>query len=314
MSGLQVISPGMLSLIQDRGRFGVARDGLSAGGPADLHAYCWANKLLENASTAPVLEITMGNASFLALDDVLMSLTGAETHPSIDGQPVANWRSFLLRKGETLKLGYAKSGFRAYLAVAGGFDTPKVFGSSATVVRNKLGGLSESQGSAVQKGDVLPVPKLTNTDVKNELEFNWVPRFFIPKYTDEISLSVIESYQGTLFTKEAKHAFYAKPYLITDKSDRMGIRLSGEAVDAGMSGVISEGIAYGSIQFPANGQPIILLNDRQTLGGYPKIGCVSKLSLMKLAQARPGSLVHFYRGDIDYETKAYSKFIHHFSL
>lgn len=311
MSGLQVMSSGMLSLIQDLGRYGVARHGLSAGGPADLHAHCWANQLLDNPSNASVLEITMGNASFLALDDILMSLTGADTNPHVDGEPMATWRSFLLRKGQTLKLGYAKTGFRCYLAVAGGFDTPKVFGSSATVVRNQLGGVGDEPGRALQKGDLLPASRsYTNGDKP----FNWVPRLFIPKYSDEVSLSVIESYQSHLFSRQAKRTFYANRYQISDKSDRMGIRLQGEPVQMDLSGVISEGITYGSIQFPSNGQPIILLNDRQTLGGYPKIGCVSRMSLMKLAQARPGSTIHFYRGDIELETKAYGEFMRFFSL
>ncbi|PNH84421.1 urea amidolyase [Vibrio diazotrophicus] len=311
MSGLQVMSSGMLSLIQDLGRYGVARHGLSAGGPADLHAHCWANQLLDNPSNASVLEITMGNASFLALDDILMSLTGADTNPHVDGEPMATWRSFLLRKGQTLKLGYAKTGFRCYLAVAGGFDTPKVFGSSATVVRNQLGGVGDEPGRALQKGDLLPASRsYTNGDKP----FNWVPRLFIPKYSDEVSLSVIESYQSHLFSRQSKRTFYANRYQISDKSDRMGIRLQGEPVQMDLSGVISEGITYGSIQFPSNGQPIILLNDRQTLGGYPKIGCVSRMSLMKLAQARPGSTIHFYRGDIELETKAYGEFMRFFSL
>lgn len=311
MSGLQVMSSGMLSLIQDLGRYGVARHGLSAGGPADLHSHCWANQLLDNPSNASVLEITMGNASFLALDDILMSLTGADTNPHVDGEPMATWRSFLLRKGQTLKLGYAKTGFRCYLAVAGGFDTPKVFGSSATVVRNQLGGVGDEPGRALQKGDLLPASRsYTNGDKP----FNWVPRLFIPKYSDEVSLSVIESYQSHLFSRQAKRTFYANRYQISDKSDRMGIRLQGEPVQMDLSGVISEGITYGSIQFPSNGQPIILLNDRQTLGGYPKIGCVSRMSLMKLAQARPGSTIHFYRGDIELETKVYGEFMRFFSL
>lgn len=311
MSGLQVISSGMLTLIQDLGRFGVARHGLSAGGPADLHAHCWANKLLDNPVNASVLEITMGNASFQALEDTLLSLTGAETNPQIDGQPLSTWCSFLLRKGQTLKLGYAKTGFRCYLAVAGGFDVPKMFGSSATVVRNQLGGLAETAGRAIQKGDILRVFQLSTQKTQ---KFNWVPRAFIPKYTNEVSLAVIESYQSHLFSHLAKRTFYAKPYVISDKSDRMGIRLQGNSVQPGMSGVISEGIAYGSIQFPANGQPIILMNDRQTLGGYPKIGCVSKMSLMKLAQARPGSVIQFYRSDIELETQAYCEFMSYFSI
>ncbi len=314
MSGLRVVSSGMLSLIQDLGRFGVAHHGLSSGGPADLHAHCWANKLLGNNSYVPVLEMTMGNASFIAEQDMRLSLTGADTAATIDGESLLPWRSFVLRKGQTLKLGYAKSGFRAYLAVAGGFATPKVFGSSATVMRNKLGGLNEYQGSPVQKGDLLPASKHLALSSQADLKCQWVPRAFVPKYSNEISLSVIESYQAQEFGNEAKRAFYSKAYQISDKSDRMGIRLQGNAVRSGMSGVISEGITYGAIQFPSNGQPIILLNDRQTLGGYPKIGCISKMSLMKLAQARPGSLIHFYRGDIGLETQAYRRFMQYFSL
>lgn len=314
MSGLQVNLAGMLSLIQDLGRFGVAHHGLSSGGPADLHAHCWANKLLGNNSNASVLEITMGNASFTALEDMQLSLTGAETAATIDGKRLATWRSFVLYKGQTLKLGYAKSGLRTYLAVAGGFDTPKMFGSSATVVRNQLGGLAESQGSPIAKGDIIPVKKLAAKSITTKSTTQWTPRYFIPKYSDEISLAVVESYQATLFDVEAKRAFYSKPYQISDKSDRMGIRLQGNSVQSGINGVISEGITYGSIQFPSNGQPIILLNDRQTLGGYPKIGCVSKMSLMKLAQARPGSLIHFYRGDIESESRAYCQFMEFFSF
>lgn len=314
MSGLQVVSAGMLSLIQDLGRFGVAQHGLSVGGPADMHAHCWANKLLGNSSNSSVLEITMGNAAFTALEDMQLSLTGADTAATIDGKPLATWRNFVLAKGQTLKLGYATSGFRAYLAVAGGFNTTKVFGSCATVVRNNLGGLKEHQGSPLQNGDVLPIAKQMSHLTRSNIKPQWVPRYFIPKYSKEITLSVIESYQAEYFSRDAKCAFYSKPYQLTDKSDRMGIRLQGNSVQSGMSGIVSEGITYGAIQVPANGQPIILLNDRQTLGGYPKIGCVSKMSLMKLGQAKPGSLLHFYRGDIHLETMAYSQFMGFFAL
>lgn len=314
MNGLQVLSPGMLSLIQDLGRYGVARYGLSVGGPVDLHAYCWANKLLSNLADSPVLEITMGNASFKALNDMTLSVTGADTKPFVNGAPISSWRSFVLRKGQTLKLGYAKSGFRAYLAVSGGFDLPKVFGSVAAVTRNNIGGLADRPGSALQKNDIIPVKEQESFLDGSETKSCWVPRYFIPKYADELSLAVIESYQAEQFSNQAKQTFYSKPYLISDKSDRMGIRLQGEPVNCSMNGVISEGIAYGAIQVPSNGQPIILLNDRQTLGGYPKIGCVSKMSLMKLAQARPGSKLNFYRGDIESETAAYRQFMKYFAI
>jgi allophanate hydrolase len=314
MNGLKVLSPGMLSLIQDYGRFGVAHHGLSVGGPADLHAYCWANRLLGNSMNTPTLEITLGHVALQALSDVTLSLTGANTAATIDDLPIDNWRSFLLRQGQTLKLGYAKSGFRAYLAIAGGFDMPKSFGSVATVMRNNLGGLAERPGSALQKGDILVTTNQVTDSKQAQSKYNWVPRCFIPKYSNELSLAVIESYQAKQFNNRAKQIFYAKPYQISDQFDRMGIRLKGAPVECGMSGIISEGVAFGAIQFPSNGQPIILLNDRQTLGGYPKIGCVSKMSLMKLAQARPGSLLNFYRGDIKQETQTYCRFMHYFSL
>ncbi|CAM2839180.1 biotin-dependent carboxyltransferase family protein [Vibrio mytili] len=314
MTGLRVLSPGMLSLIQDCGRFGVAHLGLSVGGPADLHAHCWANKLLNNPMNSPTLEIIMGNAAFEAQCDMILALTGANMNATLDEQPLENWRSFTIKKGQRLKLNYAKTGFRAYLAVKGGIDAYNHFGSASTVLRNTLGGLPDSPGRALKEGDILsPNIELTLSTTESK-KVSWVPRHFIPKYTDELCLAVIESYQSDLFSTQAKQDFYSKPYKVSDKLDRMGLRLEGEPIECRASGIVSEGIAYGSIQFPANGQPIILLNDRQTLGGYPKLGCISRLSLMKLAQARPGSVIQFYRDDIDQQTKAYCEFIQYFGL
>ncbi len=313
MNGLKLLSSGMLSLIQDLGRTGVAHLGLSVGGPVDLHAHCWANRLVGNSSDTATVEITMGNIAFEALSDVTMSLTGAAFPVTINGSPIDSWRSFILHEGDVLSIGYAKSGFRGYLAVAGGFDVPEVFGSAATVMRNSIGGLKSRPGKALQKGNVLPVAHVVREEVR-QAEPHWTPRNFVPRYSDRLSIGVIESYQADQFPAQAKQMFYSEPYLITDKLDRMGIRLEGNAVDCGMSGIISEGIALGAIQFPANGQPIILLNDRQTLGGYPKLGCVSRMSLMKLAQARPGSKLNFYRADIEREVKDYCEFLRFFEL
>jgi allophanate hydrolase len=276
----------------------------------DLHAHCWANRLVGNPVTTNSLEITVGNVILQADFDMTLSLCGAEFFASIEGKPVNNWQAFVLRKGQTLKLGFARHGFRGYLAVKGGFDVPTVFGSAATVVRNGLGGLPNRPGSALHCEDVLPVNEIAQ---QNDQRLPSMPRYFIPQYRKDISLTVLEGYQAEQFTLAAKQAFYAKPYLVTDKLDRMGIRLQGEAVECGMNGVISEGIALGAIQFPANGQPIILLNDRQTLGGYPKIGCVSRMSLMALAQARPGTRLHFHRGEMALESNAYQTFLRFFA-
>jgi allophanate hydrolase len=310
--GLHVVEPGILSLIQDLGRTGVAQHGLSVGGPMDLHAFCWANYLVGNPPNSAGLEITMGNAAFIATDSVTLSLCGADLSPRIDGQPIEQWRSFHLQAGQTLELGYAKSGLRAYLAIQGGFDVPTVFNSVATVMRNGLGGLASHPGTPLRRGDELPC-KITAKASLNA-RTNWVPRHFIPRYDNTISVELIESYQASQFSLEAKRAFYEKPYRVTDKMDRMGMRLQGNSVACNVSGIISEGIALGAVQFPANGQPIILFNDRQTLGGYPKLGCVAKLSLFKLAQARPGCQLNFYRTDVKQASYAYSKFLKFFAL
>ena len=310
--GLKVIEPGVLSLIQDLGRSGAALHGLSVGGPMDLHAFCWANYLLGNPANTATLEITMGNATFSAIDDVTLSLCGASLEATIDGARIGNWRSFHLLRGQTLRLGYAKSGMRTYLAVKGGFDVPKVFNSASTVVRNRIGGLATRPGTPLEPGDELPV--FTLHDAKLCDGVDWVPRHFIPNYSDSLSIAVIESYQADEFSTKAKQAFYEKPYLVTQKMDRMGMRLKGNAIECHGSGIISEGIALGSIQVPSNGQPIILLNDRQTLGGYPKLGCVARMSLSQLAQAKPGTKLNFYRTDVEQASKRYSSFMQFFGL
>jgi len=282
-SGLTVIRPGVQSSLQDLGRFGVASQGLSQGGTMDLHAHCWANKILENSVSCPTLEIVIGLAEFKAKSDLLLALAGAEMQARIDGVAVGNWCSFSLLQGQTLTLKAAVSGMRSYLAVSGGFQIKPILGSVSTVVRNQLGGLD---GKMLQVDDFLP-SKLHALSPRN-----YVPRSFLPEYSDTIILRVIESYQATEFSAEELKKFYQSEYTLTQDCDRMGARLTGEPINA-PAGLISEGVALGAIQVPADGQAIILLNDRQTLGGYPKIGCVARVDLPKLAQARPGTRIKF---------------------
>ncbi|MGO3798565.1 MAG: biotin-dependent carboxyltransferase family protein [Vibrio casei] len=310
MTALRVLSSGTLSLVQDLGRQGVGHLGLSSGGPVDLHAFCWANRLLGNAINASMIEITLGQVSFKAQCDVMLSLTGADMPANIDGLNIENWRSFLMKKGQVLKLGYARKGLRSYLAIQSGIDAPKVYGSSATVIRNQLGGLVNSQGQALQNGDIIPICKPPTT----RLEPQFVPPRFIPDYPQQVDIGVFETYQHDAFNQTQKNEFYSNVYTVSDKLDRMGIRLQGKSIYSNCRGIISEGIAPGSIQFPPNGQPIILACDRQTLGGYPKIGCVSKMSLMRLAQVRPGTVLNFYLSDIEEETEKYCEFMRFFGL
>lgn len=315
MPKLEVIHAGMLSQFQDLGRFGAAQLGLSQGGASDLHAHCWANRLLGNSMNATVLEILMGAAVFVALSDTIVSLTGASMSTTLDGSPVRNWSCFTIKKGQTLKMGYAQSGLRAYLAIKGGFNSSRFLNSSATVIRNKIGGLAKNNelfglGYKLDAGDILEVSEHN----KHNSPLFTVPKTFIPDYSEHIQISVLPSYQFPTFSSAEIERFFSRPFVISQQTDRMGMRLSGEKIATQSTGIISEGIALGAIQVPPDGQPIILLNDRQTLGGYPKLGCVSKIDLSRLAQAKPGTVIHFKKSTFAESTQKWLTFINFFGL
>lgn len=315
MATMEVIRPGMLTLIQDTGRYGAGAQGLSQGGAVDLHAFCWANYLLTNDANSAMLEITLGQAEFHVLQDCRIAVTGADMQPQLDGVPLPMWQSIEVRKGQRIVFGFARSGLRAYLAVQGGFDAPIVLGSAACVPRNQLGGLH--QGKGLEKGDRLSVNQLPEESLK-ELEGKGVSRQasarFIPDYNKAIELRVIESYQQASFPEIDKQRFYSGRYTVSQETDRMGCKLTGEPIHADVEGIVSEGIALGAIQIPPNGQPIVLLNDRQTLGGYPKLGCVARIDLPRLAQARPGTEVIFKRATLAEVIEQWQQFSRFFGL
>ncbi|MGF1685495.1 biotin-dependent carboxyltransferase family protein [Photobacterium japonica] len=316
MAALVVSHPGMLTLLQDLGRLGAAEQGISQGGALDLHAACWANYLVGNGAEAPVLEVTLGQAQFTATNDCVFVLTGAEMQATLDGEPVVTWQSGIMRQGQTLKLGFARHGLRAYLAIQGGFHVPTVLGSCATVVRNQLGGLA--QGQPLVASDRVPFKgmdiELQDRTDSPHIRLPHIPPRFVPDYAASITLRVVESYQAAHFQPLEKAKFYASHYTVTQETDRMGCRLDGEPIQCEVEGIISEGIAQGSIQIPPNGQPIVLLNDRQTLGGYPKLGCVARVDLPRLAQARPGTKVHFQPGNLEALTEEWQQFSRFFAL
>ncbi|MGF1762115.1 biotin-dependent carboxyltransferase family protein [Aliivibrio kagoshimensis] len=315
MSKLEVIQPGVLSQFQDLGRYGASQLGLSQGGAVDLHAYCWANRLLGNDMDAPVLEILLGACAFKAHSDSLMAIAGAQMNATIDGVAVKNWSSFIVKKGQVLKLGYATQGLRGYIAIKSGFFSSLFLNSSSTVIRNNIGGLARvgesfGHGNKLESGDFFsarssqPVIETPQT----------VTQKYIPSYLDHIEVRVIPSYQYEEFSDAAIAAFFNHTFTITNQSDRMGIRLSGPAIECDLKGIISEGIALGSIQIPPDGQPIILLNDRQTLGGYPKIGCICKTDISQLAQAKAGTTIRFVATDFEQSSEKWIDFSRFFGL
>ena len=287
---LKVINPGLQCLIQDKGRFGVGEAGLSQGGPADEHSSHWANRLLKNDSHCALIEVALGLAEFELLCSATLAITGADGQATVNGSSITNWSSFQVKAGDRIRFNGCKAGQGrfSYLAIKGGFQLKPALGSVATVVRNSLGGLD---GGALKASDCL-------SGCKGELTDNVcrkVPGKFIPDYSQILELGLIEGYQHRRFSSRAMNSFYSQQFTVSARSDRMGFQLENGRLELpdNLTGIISEGIAAGAVQIPADGQPIILMQDRQTLGGYPKIGCISRKSLSQLAQRQPGSKVYF---------------------
>lgn len=300
-SGLRVVKPGPLTLLQDLGRFGYQHLGLSPGGAADEHAFLWANRLLGNASNAPALEVTLGGLCVLAERPLQIALTGADQQASVNGRPIKAWCTHELAEGDRLQFGYSNNGLRAYVAVRGGFDVAPCFGSVATVIREKMGGL-DGWGAPLQADDALPCREISPVPERG------VPPRFIPDYRQPLTLRLMVTERKDWFSAEALERLYRTEYRLSSRSDRMGARLEGDAVEALVRGIVSEPIPFGAVQVPPDGLPIVLLKDRQTIGGYPKIGTVHPLDAFSLAQRQPGSSIRFAPVTIEDCTREWNEF------
>ncbi len=230
----------------------------------------------------------MGGLELIAQIDCILAVTGAPMPLSINGRSVELWRSVFVEAGDTIHLGFAQLGVRCYLAVAGGFNITSIFGSTSTVCREGIGGL---RGGKLIDNDVLPCQVMHKSEHKYKKLM--LPELEQPKYSDEVILHTVLSYQQQHFSSIEKRLFFTSEYQVSKHWDRMGYRLQGRAIKADITGILSEGICYGAVQIPADGQPIVLLNDRQTIGGYPKIGAVISQDCAKLSQCRQGDKVRF---------------------
>lgn len=290
MSGFKVLQPGLLTLIQDAGRFGHHRIGLTTGGPLDALAFRWANRLVDNPANTTALEVSIGGLVLEAQTDARIVLAGAEMPLKINGAEQDRWHAHKVQAGDKIEVGFSTRGARAYLAVSGGFDVEHSFSSSATVTREGIGGFT---GEKLQQGDFLKCkPPVEHRAFR-------LPEEHRPDYSDDITLRVITGYQQHAFSDYQKRLFFSSEYRVTDRADRMGYRLEGPEVKPAFDGILSEGICHGAIQIPADGQPIVLLNDRQTIGGYPKIGSMIAMDTARMAQLLPGSKVSFEEITID---------------
>ncbi|MBO8087241.1 MAG: biotin-dependent carboxyltransferase [Marichromatium sp.] len=300
MKALEVLNPGPLCSVQDPGRKGASLAGLSQSGAADEVSYYLANHLLQNRPAAPMLEIAYGNASFCAKKRLSMVVTGADTTVRVEGKPVPMWRTFWLEKGQKLTLDMARSGQWIYLGVKGELVVPPLFESAATSLRENMG------GKVCAKGDELEI-------VPHDLPHRATLKpALVPDFTTPLRLRVVLGYQAKYFTSTYTKTFFESTYTITPQSNRMGYRLEGAPIGYEGRGIVSEAIAFGAVQVPPHGQPIVLLKERQSIGGYPKIGAVLGLDCFALAQRRPGESVQFEPIAIE-EAHALMREFYHFA-
>ncbi|MGE8187204.1 biotin-dependent carboxyltransferase family protein [Pseudomonas sp. NPDC086278] len=284
MSRLLIETSTPLCLLQDAGRFGVRHLGVTQGGALDWRSMSWANWLLGNPLDVPVVEITLGGFGVVAEEDCVLALAGADLGAQVNGEALAPWRSFRLNKGQRLQFTQPLLGARAYLAAPGGFTAPTVLGSSATVVREALGGL-DGMGRALAKGSPL------SYGGNGLILLREVPEDDRPDFNVDSPLDLVLGAQIGEFSGQSVFDAFNSVWTLDSRADRMGIRLLGKALVYQGKPMISEGIPLGAVQVPPDGQPIVLLNDRQTIGGYPRLGALTPLALARLAQCLPGANV-----------------------
>jgi antagonist of KipI len=306
---IHVLKPGLLTTLQDSGRYGYQKYGVIASGAMDNFAHKTANLLVGNEETEASLEITIIGPALQFKEPALISICGSDLSAKVDGKPVPLWRPVYIHRGETLQFGAAREGCRCYLAVSGGFDVPREMNSYSTYLRAGIGGF---QGRALMAGDSLPVKPVPPLGGKiaarlvarsDETLFafvNWfVSNEMIPSYQTNPVVRVIPGTQFDLFDPASLEDLFHSEFKVQPQSDRMGYRLAGKPLQMlDRKELLSEPVTFGTIQVPPDGNPIVLMADRQTTGGYPKVAQVITVDLPLLAQAQIGSGVRFKLVDL----------------
>ena len=284
---ITVLNPGLMTTVQDQGRIGYQQFGVSVSGVMDPRSAALANILVGNDEKEAVLECTMMGPHLQFNQANCIAITGGDLMPTLDGKPIPNYTAVKVEAGQVLKFTMPKTGCRAFIAFAGGLDIPEVMGSRSTYMKAKIGGM---EGRKLQKDDVIGF-RAAKAELKN-MNFRSMASEFVPR--KEYTIRVVLGPQDDYFTDAGIQTFLSQVYTVTAEFDRMGCRLEGEAIAHKEGGdIISDGIAFGAIQVPSSGQPIIMLGDRQTTGGYTKIANVISADFRILAQLKQGDKVRF---------------------
>ena len=307
---LEIINPGFLTLLQDYGRYGLQKFGITHGGPMDEHAFLWGNRLLGNDFNAVQLEICLGGFSVRFHKSTIVALCGAQAQVSLNNQKINMWQTHCVEPGDEIRVDVFSSGLYAYLAIKQGFDVGVQLNSVATVMREKLGGLHQDGQKLVNKENI-DYRQHVN-EYRGVAEFKTVvPARFLPSYQDEVILRFIPNRSESGCSDQTIDDFVNQSFEVSADINRMGYRLQGDAISSEKKGIISQGISVGTIQLPPAGQPIILMKDRQTVGGYPQLGCLVYQDIGLLSQCRPGAKVTFQAvelSEVEQEFIAYLQF------
>lgn len=294
MCSLRVHNPGLLTTIQDAGRMGYGQYGIPAGGAMDTLSLQLANILVDNDRYEAAMEITFMGPEIEFESNLIISITGGDISPRINNREIGMYSTIYVNKGDILSFGDLKNGCRSYLAVSGGFKVESPMESKSTYLRGKIGGY---EGRKLKMGDIIPV------DIdkgQKYLGVRKIPEDLLPIFSNKYTARVIIGPEDKRFTEEGMNTFLSSQYTLSNQCDRMGYRLSGAKVEHREGAdIISGGITFGAIQVPGHGEPIIMMADRQTTGGYTKIANVISVDLPYLAQLKAGDRLKFEKISID---------------
>jgi biotin-dependent carboxylase-like uncharacterized protein len=286
MKVFNVLKPGLFTTVQDLGRYGYLKYGIPISGAMDTFSLVSANLLVKNDSNDACLETTLFGPELQALTRTQIAITGGDISLKINGQNVPTWQTLEVQEGDVISFGKVKGGCRAYLSMRGGINTPQVLGSRATCVRGRFGGMN---GKQLKTGDIIEGFDTHSLKVRYSM-----PEDLLLQFTGQFKVHVILGPQADIFTESGINTFLSSPYKVTSEADRMGYRLEGPIIEhKAKADIISDALLPGAIQIPRNGNPIIIMRDAQTTGGYPKIAVAIIPDVSLLGQAKPNDMIGF---------------------
>jgi biotin-dependent carboxylase-like uncharacterized protein len=286
MRVFRVLKPGLLTTVQDLGRYGFLKYGVPVSGAMDTFSLVTANLLAGNQRNEACLETTLTGPELQVLTDTQIAITGGFCAPKVNGQSVMMWQTLTLQEDDVVSFGRMEGGCHAYVAVRGGIDTPIVLGSRSTYVRGGFGGVD---GRQLKAGDVIEGVQTTFLKTESRL-----PEELTPRFAEHLILHVVLGPQADMFTDKGIETLLSNVYSVALEVDRMGYRLGGPMIEnRGKADIVSDALLPGAIQVPKNGKPMVMMRDAQTTGGYPKIAVVITPDLDILGQAKPNHVVEF---------------------